>query len=126
MATLNQQNHSGSRPSGLPVRLIVFGISSLPMQAVQALAGLGQVCQVLMLVQNPCQYYWGDLVEGNAALRQQVRRRQKLKAPADAQAGSALARGMVMVPDMPAFARGVCQRVRAGLPRAALGTAQSA
>ena len=64
---------------GLPRRLVVFGISSLPMQTVQALAGLGQHCQVLMLVQNPCQYYWGDLVEGHAQLRQQVRRRQPAK-----------------------------------------------
>jgi exodeoxyribonuclease V gamma subunit len=63
----------------LPRRLIVFGISSLPMQTVQALAALGQHCQVLMLVQNPCQYYWGDLVEGHAQLRQQVRRRQPVK-----------------------------------------------
>jgi exodeoxyribonuclease V gamma subunit len=63
----------------LPRRLIVFGISSLPMQTVQALAGLGQHCQVLMLVQNPCQYYWGDLVEGHAQLRQQLRRRQPVK-----------------------------------------------
>jgi exodeoxyribonuclease V gamma subunit len=63
----------------LPRRIIVFGISSLPMQTVQALAGLGQYCQVLMLVQNPCQYYWGDLVEGHAQLRQQVRRRQPAK-----------------------------------------------
>jgi exodeoxyribonuclease V gamma subunit len=63
----------------LPRRLIVFGISSLPMQTVQALAGLGRHCQVLMLVQNPCQYYWGDLVEGHAQLRQQERRRQPAK-----------------------------------------------
>ncbi|MDD2925754.1 exodeoxyribonuclease V subunit gamma, partial [Rhodoferax sp.] len=75
---------AAQRPGGLPQRLIVFGISSLPMQAVQALAALGRVCQVLLLVQNPCQYYWGDLVEGHAQLRQQVRRRQQAKPfPAD-------------------------------------------
>jgi len=68
--------HSGQRPPGVPRRLMVFGISSLPMQAVQALAALGQVCQVMLLVQNPCQYFWGDVVEGHAALRAQVRRRQ--------------------------------------------------
>jgi len=79
----NSQNQSALRRCGLPRRLIVFGISSLPMQTVQALAGLGQHCQVLMLVQNPCQYFWGDLVEGHAALRQQVRRRQQVK-PLDA------------------------------------------
>lgn len=75
----NSQNESALRRCGLPRRLIVFGISSLPMQTVQALAGLGQHCQVLMLVQNPCQYFWGDLVEGHDRLRQQVRRRQQLK-----------------------------------------------
>ncbi len=68
-----------ARPAGLPPRLIVFGISSLSMQSVQALAALGQVCQVLMLVQNPCRYYWGDIVEGHAQLRQQLRRRQPVK-----------------------------------------------
>jgi exodeoxyribonuclease V gamma subunit len=75
----DSQNKSALRRCGLPRRLIVFGISSLSMQTVQALAGLGQHCQVLMLVQNPCQYFWGDLVEGHAALRQQVRRRQQAK-----------------------------------------------
>ncbi|MDD5479165.1 exodeoxyribonuclease V subunit gamma [Rhodoferax sp.] len=75
------QRHAatGQLPRGLPARLVVFGVSSLPMQLVQALAALGQVCQVLMLVQNPCQYFWGDLVEGHAALRAQVRRRQSAK-----------------------------------------------
>lgn len=74
-----QLDATGQRPAGLPARLVVFGVSSLPMQLVQALAALGQVCQVLMLVQNPCQYFWGDLVEGHAALRAQVRRRQSPK-----------------------------------------------
>lgn len=80
LASLSRSdNGSLKRIPGAPQRLIVFGISSLPMQAVQALAALGQVCQVLMLVQNPCQYYWGDIVEGHAALRQQVWRRQPAK-----------------------------------------------
>jgi exodeoxyribonuclease V gamma subunit len=86
MAALAQLNDSGnmSHPSGLPRRLIVFGISSLSTQAVQALAALGQVCQVMLLVQNPCQYFWGDVVEGHAALRAQVRRRQQGKPLASA------------------------------------------
>jgi exodeoxyribonuclease V gamma subunit len=82
MATLQEQRAcqaSAMPPTGLPPRLVVFGISSLPMQTVQALAQLGQVCQVLLLVQNPCQHYWGDIVEGHAQLRAQVRRRQVAK-----------------------------------------------
>ncbi len=76
---VSSANGSSQRPLGVPRRLMVFGISSLPMQAVQALAALGQVCQVMLLVQNPCQYFWGDIVEGHAALRAQVRRRQQGK-----------------------------------------------
>lgn len=79
---------TGERVPGLPPRLVVFGISSLPMQTVEALAELGQVCQVLMLVQNPCQYFWGDIVEGHDQLRAQVRRRQALKPPGAAAADS--------------------------------------
>ena len=80
---------TGERPSVLPPRLVVFGISSLPMQTVEALAELGQVCQVLMLVQNPCQYFWGDIVEGHDQLRAQVRRRQGVKPPSAATMDSA-------------------------------------
>lgn len=50
-------------PYGIPPRITVFGVSSMPMQMIEALAELGRVCQVFVLVQNPCQYYWGDLIE---------------------------------------------------------------
>ncbi|MDD3935845.1 exodeoxyribonuclease V subunit gamma [Rhodoferax sp.] len=80
MAALASQRAScqatGQRPAGLPPRLVVFGVSSLPMQTVEALAQLGQFCQVLMLVQNPCQHYWGDIVTGHDQLRAQLRHRQ--------------------------------------------------
>lgn len=64
MATLPE----GQRPAGVPHRIMVFGVTSLPMQTVQALAALGRVCQVLMLVQNPCQHYWGHVVESRVPL----------------------------------------------------------
>lgn len=67
------------RPAGLPPRITVFGISSLPMQQVEALAALGQVCQVLMFVSNPCQYHWGDIVEGRELLRRLAPPRQTTK-----------------------------------------------
>jgi exodeoxyribonuclease V gamma subunit len=65
---------------------VVFGISSLSMQTVEALALLGQFSQVLLLVQNPCQYFWGDIVEGHDLLRQQLRHRQRAKPSAVASA----------------------------------------
>ena len=58
-----QQN--AVQPKGLPPRIVVFGISNLPMQVVEALAALGRWSQVILMVQNPCQEYWGhdmDLV----------------------------------------------------------------
>ena len=59
-----QQNNT-VKPNGLPPRIVVFGISNLPMQVVEALAALGRWSQVILMVQNPCQQYWGhdmDLV----------------------------------------------------------------
>src|SRR5690554_6992535 len=50
------------RPAGLPRRVVVFGISSLPAQTLEALAVMGRFSQVLLAVLNPCQYHWGDLV----------------------------------------------------------------
>ena len=70
---------TGTRIDGLPERLMVFGVTSLPMQTVQALAALGRVCQVLMLVQNPCQYHWGHVVESRQPLRALQKQRQRNK-----------------------------------------------
>ena len=69
----------GVRPAGVPQRLVVFGVTSLPMQTVQALAALGRVCQVLMLVQNPCQYFWGHVVDSRRPLAQWTRQRHSHK-----------------------------------------------
>ena len=68
----------------LPPRVVVFGISSLPMQAVQALAALGRFSQVLMVVQNPCRYYWGHVVDGRAGLSARTRQKTKLGLPVQA------------------------------------------
>jgi exodeoxyribonuclease V gamma subunit len=75
MATLPE----GQRPAGVPHRIMVFGVTSLPMQTVQALAALGRVCQVLMLVQNPCQHYWGHVVESRVPLAKFSKQRQAHK-----------------------------------------------
>lgn len=56
-------------PASLPERVIVFGISALPAQAVEALAALSRVCQVVLCVLNPCQFYWGDIVSDHELLR---------------------------------------------------------
>ena len=49
-------------PKGLPRRVVVFGISSMPAQVLEALAMLSRYSQVLLFVHNPCRHHWGDIV----------------------------------------------------------------
>jgi exodeoxyribonuclease V gamma subunit len=65
------------RPRGLPRRVIIFGISSLPRQAVEVLAALARWTQVLMCVHNPCAHYWADIVADQDLLRAQRSRQQR-------------------------------------------------
>ncbi|WDY58728.1 exodeoxyribonuclease V subunit gamma [Pseudomonas sp. PSKL.D1] len=64
-------------PAGLPARVIVFGISSLPAQALEALAGLARFSQVLLCVHNPCRHHWADIVADKDLLRHQYKRQQR-------------------------------------------------
>ncbi len=61
------------RPQGLPPRIIVFGISTLPQQTLEVLAVLGRWCQVLLCVLNPCRHDWSDIVPEHAVLRAALR-----------------------------------------------------
>lgn len=64
-----EQWPEGQLPSGLPQRVMVFGISSLPQQSLEVLAHLGRWIQVLICVPNPCQHYWGDIIPDQELLR---------------------------------------------------------
>ncbi|MEE4375864.1 exodeoxyribonuclease V subunit gamma [Pseudomonas alliivorans] len=64
-------------PAGLPARVIVFGISSLPAQALEALAGLARFSQVLLCVHNPCRHHWADIVADKDLLRHQYKRQAR-------------------------------------------------
>ncbi|CUR45454.1 Exodeoxyribonuclease V gamma chain [Alloalcanivorax xenomutans] len=68
---------NGECPPGLPRRLVIFGISALPQQGLEALAALSSHCQILMLVQNPCRHYWADIVEDRHLLRRQLEHRKR-------------------------------------------------
>ena len=61
----------------LPRRVILFGMSTLPYQTIQAMAGLSRHTQVLIAVPNPCQFYWGDIIEGRDLLRAAFKRQQQ-------------------------------------------------
>jgi exodeoxyribonuclease V gamma subunit len=60
----------------LPRRVILFGMSTLPYQTIQAMAGLSRHTQVLIAVPNPCRFYWGDIIEGRELLQAAYKRQQ--------------------------------------------------
>jgi exodeoxyribonuclease V gamma subunit len=65
----------GARPVGrLPRRVVLFGVSALPYQTLQALAALSRFTQVIVAVPNPCRFYWGDIIDGRDLLRAARRR----------------------------------------------------
>ncbi|GAB3454856.1 exodeoxyribonuclease V subunit gamma [Massilia terrae] len=68
---------AGAEPAGrLPRRVVLFGMSALPYQTLQAVAALSRYTQVLLAVPNPCQFYWGDIIEGRELLKAAHRRQQ--------------------------------------------------
>ncbi|WP_024298854.1 exodeoxyribonuclease V subunit gamma [Methylomicrobium lacus] len=69
------------RPPGLPRRIILFGLSSLPQQSLEVLEKLGKFCQIVLFVHNPCRHYWADIIEDKDLLKAE-RRRQTYKDPA--------------------------------------------
>lgn len=71
---------STKRPTDLPRRVIVFGISSLPQQALEALHAISRHSQVLMFVHNPCKHYWADTIEDRELFRI-AHARHRRKAP---------------------------------------------
>nr|WP_268840999.1 exodeoxyribonuclease V subunit gamma [Photobacterium carnosum] len=81
--TLN--NYSGNEgkaallAAGLPQRLFVFGISSLPPRYLDALAAIGEHIDVHLMFTNPCKYYWGDIRDRKHLARLAARQRVQLQ-----------------------------------------------
>ncbi len=59
-------------------RVVVFGMSHMPISTLQALAALSPYTQVILAIPNPCRYYWGDIIEGRELFRT-LRRRQQAR-----------------------------------------------
>jgi len=58
----------------LPRRVVLFGTTHIPHQALEAIAALAEHCQVLLAVPNPCRYHWAELIDGRELLQAQRRR----------------------------------------------------
>jgi exodeoxyribonuclease V gamma subunit len=97
LATLNEAERQATRPAlhvralarlrsgealASPVarRVSVFGMSHMPGQLLDMLAALAVRSQVLLAVPNPCQFHWGDIMDGREWLRAERRRHGYKKA----------------------------------------------
>lgn len=63
-----------SPASALPRRVVVFGMSHLPLPTLELLAALSGHSQVMMAVPNPCRFHWADIIDGREWLRSERRR----------------------------------------------------
>jgi exodeoxyribonuclease V gamma subunit len=63
----------GARPQGLPERLHVFGVSSLPPLYLDILAALSRERDIHLFLLSPTREYYGDLRSGRRKLRSQRR-----------------------------------------------------
>ena len=52
---------SDRKIEGLPQRVFIFGVSSLPLQVIAFLEALSYRCPVFLFLLNPCAEYWGDI-----------------------------------------------------------------
>jgi len=59
----------GSPVSPVARRVVLFGMSHVPLQTMEALAALSAHAQVLLAVPNPCRFHWADILQGRDALR---------------------------------------------------------
>lgn len=71
--TMDALNHGRGR-DGLPPRLSVFGISTLPRSYLDLLVALARRIEVNIFLLSPCRQYWGDL----AGKREQLRDYRRL------------------------------------------------
>lgn len=72
-----RERAADQRPSNLPPRVVVFGISSLPKQTLEVLQALSRFTQVVLCVHNPCQFYWADIIDGKDIYEKEVRARHQ-------------------------------------------------
>ncbi|MBW4935046.1 exodeoxyribonuclease V subunit gamma [Marinobacter sp. F4206] len=82
---LGQSATAPANPDRLPRRIVVFGVSSLPRQALEALYVLSRFSQVVLCVHNPCQFYWADIISDRELLK--AERKRGIAHPALSQIG---------------------------------------
>lgn len=78
---LQAANNASEFPGTLARRVVVYGMSHLPLATLEALSALGRHSQVLLAIPNPCRCYWGDIIDGRELHRATRQRGQQNKIP---------------------------------------------
>lgn len=60
-------------------RVVVFGMSQMPLSLLQFLSAVARHSQVLLAVPNPCRFHWIDAIDGRELLRRQRQSRHPLR-----------------------------------------------
>ena len=68
----------GPPAAALPRRIVLFGMTHVPLPTLQLLAALSRHSQVILAIPNPCRFHWADIMDGREWLRI-ARRRQPLR-----------------------------------------------
>ncbi len=70
---------TGQAPAApLPRRVVLFGMTHMPLPVLELVAELARYSQVLVAVPNPCRFHWADAVDGRELLAR-ARRYQPLR-----------------------------------------------
>ena len=74
----------GGGPLASPVarRVVLFGMTAVPLPTLQTLAALAHHSQVMLAIPNPCRFHWADIIDGRELLRM-ARRRHPLRGGRD-------------------------------------------
>ena len=70
-------------PSTTAKPLLVFGLSAMPRQQLEVLAALARQREVVIFWFNPCQHYWGDVVDDKTHARARLKQGEEDGAGAD-------------------------------------------
>ena len=62
----------------LPPRIFIFGVSALAPKYLEALQAISEHCDVHFFLNNPCQVYWGDILDAKWVSKMAGQQRKKL------------------------------------------------
>ena len=64
----------GALASPVARRVVLFGMTAVPLPTLQTLAAVAHHSQVMLAIPNPCRFHWADIIDGRELLRMERRR----------------------------------------------------